>query len=287
MVRTTSAEHAAHASSSEAAKAAVIVPPAAASASSGCSFHYGTKSNGLAYAQVHRDIRRTLSEVNGYRAIGLSRTGNKEAERVCRRQHGAFRRSHRETRTRIEYRGAQDILRNGDVVRLARMGEDEWAQPQSERRRERAAKEEPVPGVEARAAVIGPWIIWVSRETAGPRSIAIRVAQRVKAKNGEIRAHSHVHVRHELVLLEDTLGLIFVDPSCGATERARRIRRKRSRQRRIDVVSKQLVKSAGVQVSKRELRRFCKLMFDSNCRLQNVGSAQVWIDPIDVRRHAC
>ena len=65
------AKHAAHASAStEAAKAPVIVTSApTASASAGCSFHYGTKTDGLAYTQVHRDIGRSLSEVDRDRVI--------------------------------------------------------------------------------------------------------------------------------------------------------------------------------------------------------------------------
>src|SRR5579884_1807572 len=163
------------------------------------------------------------------------------------------------------------------------MREDEGAESQSERRCESPSEEEPVPDVETRAAVIQRWIGW---KTACPRSVAIRVAQRVKPEDREIRAHSHVHIRHELVLLEDAFGLVLIDPPSRATQRANRTRGERSRKWRIDVVGEELVKPAGIQVSKGKLRGFRKLMFDANCSLQNVWSAQVGVDTIDVRRHA-
>src|SRR5579884_176102 len=162
------------------------------------------------------------------------------------------------------------------------MSEDEWAQSQPERRCEGPSEEQPVSDVETGPAVIQRWIVWVGGKTAGSRRVAVRVAQRVKPEDREIRAYSHVDVGHELVLLEDAFGLVLIDSSGRATQRANRIRRERPWKRRVDVVGKELVKPTGVQVSKRELGRFRKLMLDANRALENVGSAQVGIDAIDV-----
>src|SRR5690348_4092733 len=130
MIGSTAAKETTHSSSSESAEAAMVVTAACAASatSAGCALHHRSEADGLADPQIHRNVCRTGAEVDWNRAVGLSRSGNIETERICSRQHRTIRRTNRKSRTGVEDRRSKNVFRNGDVIWRSRTGEDEWAQ---------------------------------------------------------------------------------------------------------------------------------------------------------------
>src|SRR5215470_10164319 len=135
-------------------------------------------------------------------------------------------------------------------------------------------------GVEAGPAIVTRWIIRICWEISCTQSVTISKVQSVKPEERQIWTVGHVKVGNQLLLLKDAFRFVFVDISCTATKWANWVARECPREWSVDVVSPQLVKPAGAQISQRQLNGICHLLLDTQSCLQHVWLPKLWIDPI-------
>ncbi len=93
--------------------------------------------------------------------------------------------------------------------------------------------------VERGAPVVLRDIEWIGWNAARARRITVRVIQRVVAEQRKLRAHSNAAVHNELVLFENSAGLVLVDELTG---------RWSARGIRVNEICIELVHAAGIQV---------------------------------------
>ena len=102
------------------------------------------------------------------------------------------------------------VLAGGDVEGWPGVRHHERAQPDSFGQRERAAQKQAIPGIKCGAAVIRRKIIRIGREGTDPRRVAVGKIQGVKAEQRKPRAQAKIHIRDELVLIEESIRLILI-----------------------------------------------------------------------------
>ena len=118
------------------------------------------------------------------------------------------------------------------------MRDEKRTQPERVWQAHGAAKKKTMANIERSAAVILAHVEGIRRKPASAGNIAVGVAERVIAEKRKLRSHSNAAVHNELVLLEDSFGLIL-ENIIGAIGPIAR-----NRIRRIQIGGEKLMESA-------------------------------------------
>src|SRR5437879_98283 len=153
------------------------------------------------------------------------------------------------------------------------------------RQRNVAANESPMPDIERSAAIIGQRIVLVRKKTsrtggaasekpsAAPArtGIAVGITQRVEAKQRQLFPRRDSYVRDELVLAEDSFGVVLIDIATSIL----RLQGIPTIQRRIDVADVKGVLATRIQIRQRQGRSLCDLALNAGRALDRVGRAEI------------
>src|SRR5260370_35223956 len=89
------------------------------------------------------------------------------------------------------------------------MRDEKRAETESVRQSHGTAKKDAVANIEGRTSIVLTQIGGIGTKRRGPRSVAVRIVQHVKAEQGELGAHAAIGIYDQLFLSENTVGLIF------------------------------------------------------------------------------
>src|SRR4029077_19511117 len=219
-------------------------------------------------AQIQGEARGAFGVIDGNQRLTRLR-GHVEAPKtvlhdVRRRSGGTAGKGG----TSVKPGVAKDVLAGGDIERRAGTRNKERAETESLRKIERAAHENPIAEVERSTTVVQGGVQGIRRDIAGPRGVAIGIVEDVVAKQRN-RAHAHVGIHDELVLLENALGLVLIEDFAG---------RRQARRIGVDKIRIKLVVAAGVEIGDGNVGDLGELALEGHTCLYYVRSAQVGIE---------
>ena len=152
-----------------------------------------------------------------------------------------------------EQRVTVQVLAHRDVERRAGAGHDERAEADVVLGRHRSHQHEAVANVQRRAAVLAAEVAGIRRERARAIGVALGVVEHVEAVDRDVLGEAAIDVGDELVLPEDSVGLVLVDPvaRCGKSGQPRRIGQDRGAEQvvRAGVGERQSYRRVGRQLA--------------------------------------
>ena len=184
-------------------------------------------------------------------------------------------------------------MARGEIVRLPRIDDGEWAQRERIWQREISAQENSVADVEGSASIICQWIVLVrdkarlrcsptGKESTGTPArtrIALCIIQNIEAKQGNPAARTHAHICDQLVLAKNSARRVLINVLVGFVWR-----RASGNIWRIDIVDVKRMLAARVQISDGHSCIFCNLTFNAGSTLDSVRRSQIRRDLVRGRR---
>ncbi len=220
-------------------------------------FNLWADANRLAQAQVQRELCRAGAEIrwNGYLSWHWRSIKRSKARIYDVRPRSSVGKSW----TIIKDGIAIQICARNDIERRARVCHHERAYTEAMRQSDCSAKEDALADIKRRAAVIGgDAFCGIGGKTARAGCITVGVAEHIKAENGQPGSSTHVEVKNQLVLVENSAGFKLI----------LRYRRRRKH------AGKQLMDAMRMDISARERGSLCELAFNGAGELDRVRRAQ-------------